>query len=119
MMQKLFLLNPNFKDEDLNNGEALYFCQHSAFIEGVLSYYPYLRGEIDIVYVDFKRPRKPIIDLVGEEHQSCPLLVISNIEFGNTATNNFNNKGKLHYTQDTLVMIQFWAFLYSTGTIHP
>jgi Protein of unknown function (DUF3088) len=32
--------------------------------------------EMDVTYVKFPRPRQPIVDLIGEENQSAPVLVI-------------------------------------------
>ena len=69
---RLFLLKPDFKDK----GE-LYFCPGCSLVEGVLSYYPHLRGELEISYVDFSRPRPAIVRLLGEENQSAPVLVLA------------------------------------------
>lgn len=73
-MKKLFLLKPGFRDVNLNP-ENIYFCPNCALIEGILSYYPQLKDEIEVTRVDFPRPRPAIIELVGEENQSCPVLV--------------------------------------------
>jgi hypothetical protein len=32
---------------------------------------------LDVRYVDFPRPRKEIVSLIGEANQSCPVLVIA------------------------------------------
>ena len=73
-MEKLFLLKPDF--QDINRGaENKYFCPHCAIIEGLLSYYPMLRNELEIHYVDFAHPRTDIVALIGEANQSCPVLV--------------------------------------------
>lgn len=73
---RLFLLNPNFKDERLGAESQFYFCPFNAMLEGVLHYYPELKDKLDITYVDFPRPRKPIIHLLGEENQGTPVLVL-------------------------------------------
>lgn len=70
----LFLLPPDFLDPE--EGEGPYVCPHCMAIEGLLSVYPPLRRELDIRYVPFKRPRTAIIEVIGEEHQSCPVLVM-------------------------------------------
>ncbi len=81
-MEKLFLLNPDF--QDINRGaEKKYFCPPCALIEGVLSFYPRLRNELEITYVDFVRPRPAIIELIGEENQGCPVLVLEDGSFVN------------------------------------
>ena len=72
----LFLLNPNFNDKRLTPLKQAYYCPHCAMIEGILHYYPELRDSVEIVYVDFPRPRNAIIELLGEENQGCPVLLI-------------------------------------------
>jgi Protein of unknown function (DUF3088) len=74
-MDKLFLLHPGFSDNERLPAGQTFYCPYSAFIEGVLAYYPDLRNKIEIHYVDFQRPRKEIIELLGEENQGCPLLI--------------------------------------------
>jgi hypothetical protein len=73
-MEKLFLLKADFEDLNRADGKK-YFCPECSPIEGLLSYYPRLRNEIEVHYVDFTRPRKILVDLIGEENQSCPVLV--------------------------------------------
>lgn len=71
----LFLLKSDFIDDKIHPSQKFY-CPHCAMIEGVLNYYPNLRSSLDIRYVDFDKPRLEIIELLGEAHQSCPVLVI-------------------------------------------
>ncbi len=67
----LFLLTGAF-DAD---GSGPWFCPDCAPIEGILTYFPELRGQLDIRYVDFPRPRGAMTALVGEAHQGCPTLL--------------------------------------------
>lgn len=39
--------------------------------------------QLDIQYIDFKKPRKELVDLLGIEHQSCPVLVLDDGKFIN------------------------------------
>lgn len=73
-MDKLFLLKPGFQDPARDTGKS-YYCPPCTLIEGVLSFYPELRQKLEVNYVDFKRPRPAIIELIGEENQSCPTLI--------------------------------------------
>ena len=73
MRDHLFLLKPGF--EDGGDGKR-YYCPHCTQIEGVLSFYPILRMEMDVTYIKFAHPRQPIVDLIGEENQSAPVLVV-------------------------------------------
>ncbi len=81
-MKKLFLLKADFKD--INRGDdKRYFCPDCVMIEGLLSYYPRLINEIEVKYVNFARPRQVLVDLLGEENQSCPVLVLEDGTFIN------------------------------------
>jgi hypothetical protein len=44
-------------------------------IEGVLACFPDLRSRLDIRYVDFPKPRRPIVEVAGEAKQGSPMLV--------------------------------------------
>ncbi len=81
-MKKLFLLKADFSDPNRADGK-LYFCPECTPIEGLLSYYPSLRDELEIIYVDYVRPRKMIVELLGEANQSCPVLVFDDGSFIN------------------------------------
>ena len=74
-MAKIFLLKPDFTDKKLSEN-TLYYCPYSAQILGVLNYYPRLYDELEVIFIDFERPRKGLVELVGEVSQGCPNLVI-------------------------------------------
>lgn len=96
-MKKLFLLKPDFKD--LKRGDDLsYFCPDCAIIEGLLSYYPRLRTELEVHYVDFIRPRQALIELLGEENQSCPVLILDNGSFLNEPDDIIAHLAEYHHT---------------------
>jgi Protein of unknown function (DUF3088) len=71
MRDTLFVLRPGFSDRG-----ARWFCPFSAQVMGFLTYYPEVRQTLDVVELEFPRPRKQIVDLVGEGHQGAPLLVL-------------------------------------------
>ncbi len=68
----LFLLKPGFEE----NGER-WFCPYCAQLAGFLEYFPAARATLDVREVDFARPRREIVELIGEEWQSCPVLVLA------------------------------------------
>jgi len=94
-MKKLFLLKADFQDVN-RNPEAKYFCRDCTPIEGLLSYYPELRNEIEVVYVDFARPRKVLVDLLGEENQGCPVLVLDDGSFINEISQIYEHLTRRH-----------------------
>lgn len=81
-MEKLFLIKADFLDANRADGKR-YFCPECSPIEGLLSYYPRLREELEVHYVDFNRPRRELIDLIGEANQGCPVLVLDDGTFIN------------------------------------
>ncbi|HLN72175.1 MAG: DUF3088 family protein [Methylococcaceae bacterium] len=93
-MKKLFLLKPDFKDVN-RNPESIYFCPNCGLIEGILSYYPKLLEDIEVHHVDFPRPRPAIVELLGEENQSCPVLILEDGTFIN------ETKDIIRYLVDT------------------
>lgn len=74
MKDQLFLLNPGFKD-DAGNGP--FYCGDSVPVEGLLSFFPALRHEVEVKYVDFKKPRAEVVSLIGAANQSIPVLVLN------------------------------------------
>ncbi len=72
MKDLLFLLAPGFPD-----GEGSpYYCPHCTIFEGLLALYPKLGGDLAVRRVGYSRPRPEIVELLGEEHQSCPVLIL-------------------------------------------
>lgn len=68
----LFLLKPGFSDGD----RGPFFCPGCAEMVGLLEFYPVLKTHLDVRYVNFPRPRPELAPLLGEENQSCPVLVL-------------------------------------------
>jgi hypothetical protein len=69
---KLLLLKPGFMDRD----QGPYYCPACATLEGLLGFYPQLRDALDVIYLDFPRPRAAVIAEIGEENQGLPALVL-------------------------------------------
>lgn len=118
MKSKLFLLNPNFKDNKTDNEEKVYFCPHCAMIEGVLQYYPQLKKLIEIYYVDFKKPRQAIVDLIGEENQSCPVLIVDFENKSNEETSYFNRYENKLFVNSTELITKYFSEKFGTGNLH-
>ena len=73
MKDRLYLLRPGF----VNAGLGPFYCSDSTPIEGMLSFFPKLRDLIEVSYLEFPRPRSALVTLLGEGHQSLPVLVLS------------------------------------------
>jgi hypothetical protein len=44
---------------------------------GFLSYNPDISQQLEIIYIDYKRSRPRIIEYLGEENQSSPVLPLN------------------------------------------
>jgi hypothetical protein len=69
---QLYLIRPHFLDQ----GKGPFFCPGCAQMIGLLDYYPALKQDLDVCLVDFQRPRPALVELLGEENQSCPVLIL-------------------------------------------
>lgn len=69
---RLFMLKPGYMD----GGQGPFYCPGSLKLEGLLSYFPQLRHALDVQTIEFPRPRKVLVDLIGEENQGAPVLVL-------------------------------------------
>ena len=71
----LYLLRPGFTDPAYP-GDTFY-CWHCALMEGVLASFPELAARIDVRRIAWPRPRREIVELLGEDNQSLPVLVLA------------------------------------------
>lgn len=71
MRDRLFVLRPSFAEKG-----STYFCPYSAQVIGFLAYYPQVRDSLDIIELDWDKPREPLASLLGPDHQAAPLLVL-------------------------------------------
>jgi len=117
-MAKLFLLKPDFTDKKLSEN-TLYYCPHSAQILGVLNYYPQLKDKLEVIFIDFQRPRKGLIELVGEENQGCPNLVISKAEVDpGDDLSYFSSFGDHYFVNSDELIARYLAEKYKIGVPH-
>lgn len=72
MKDRLFLLRADWTDQD-----RTWFCMACAAVEGFLAYYPAVRDQLDIAYLPYERPRRPVVDLLGEANQNLPTLILA------------------------------------------
>lgn len=111
----LFLLKPDFEDRKVSS-DQLFYCPDSAMVEGILFYYPQLRDCLEIKHVSFERPRTPIVELLGESNQLCPVLVVSDKTPGTDQFQQFND---LLFTNDKFEIATFLSKTFAVGTWHP
>ena len=72
----LFIIRAPFEDPEL---EGTWFCRDCATMEGALLANPHWGAHIDVKRLAYPRPRHEIIELLGEENQSMPVLVLADV----------------------------------------
>ena len=89
MTDTLYLLIPG---EDPNLPGEDYFCPPCAMVEGVLATSPHLGGNIEIRRIAWPRPRTEVVELLGEENQSLPMLLLAEGETSPHQTGTVNGR---------------------------
>ena len=115
---RLFLLNPGFEDSRLEPVNQKYYCPFNAMLEGVLGYYPELREKLEITYIDFPRPRKQIVEILGEENQGLPLLIIErrNLDLSSLKVREYEGVLFLAGSDE---IVKYFAMAFSIPLPHP
>jgi hypothetical protein len=115
-MQKdrLFTLKPDFTDR----GAGPFYCPGSLKIEGLLAYYPRLRDELDVIYVDFPRPRHEIVKLIGEENQGAPVLVLGEAAAAKARHPEVRSHGSVRFLNGSDNILEYIAQVYGVARPH-
>lgn len=71
----LFTIGAPFEDSKYPGQK--FFCRDCATLDGALALNPHWRECIDIRKVDYRKPRPDVIDVLGVENQSCPVLIFA------------------------------------------
>ncbi|MBB6571937.1 DUF3088 domain-containing protein [Xanthomonas arboricola] len=69
----LLLLEHDF--EDPKHAVRHFFCRHGWSLEATLPGIDGVRNRLEVRRIGFPRPRRDVIGLVGESHQTLPTLV--------------------------------------------
>ena len=112
MKDTVFVLSPGFADKG-----TTWFCPYSAQVIGFLTYYPQIRDTVDVVELTFPKPRHPLVDLVGEKHQSAPILVLGGapVQVPNVA---FGEENGHTFVEKTLEILRYLAATRSVPLPH-
>ncbi|KAB2892961.1 MAG: DUF3088 domain-containing protein [Kofleriaceae bacterium] len=104
MRDTLYVLRPGFSDKG-----AVWFCPYSAQVIGLLTYYPRLRETLDVVELDFMKPRYPVATLLGEDHQSLPVLVLGAGSPSSAKDVHVEEAGGVRYVSKTIEILRYLA----------
>jgi len=75
MRDTLYLLVPGF--EDPNYPGKTFYCWHCALMEGVLASFPELAARLEVRRIAWPKPRRALVERLGEANQSLPVLVLA------------------------------------------
>jgi hypothetical protein len=115
MRDRLYLLGPDF----LHGGEGPYFCPETALIEGMLAFYPRLRGLVDVHYIGFEKPRTEVARELGTDIQRCPILVLDEKPAETPAGVTIGAAHGRHYVWDETEICRYLAAVHQVGAPHP
>jgi hypothetical protein len=111
---RLYLLKPHFMDK----GNGPYFCPGCAQMAGLLEFYPVLKQKLEVRYLDFPRPRPKLVELLGEENQSCPVLVLKQAPAGLPAGIPVQQSKRHSFIEGADEIARYLAHAYGSGIPH-
>lgn len=111
---RLFMLNP-WVEED---GQGPYYCPDCGVVEGFLTYSPGIRDEIEIIAVDFPRPRPEIVKDLGLENQDSPVLVLDEAAQAPEGARQSLSTGKM-FIDDAIQICNFLGEQFNAVKPHP
>lgn len=76
----------------------------------MLAYFPAVRDRLDVRVVGFNRPRPAVVELLGEENQECPCLVLADAT--SSAGLPVKTYGNNHFINDHRAIIEYLARQY-------
>ena len=68
-------MHHNFADPVYDG--RMFYCEHCIIMEGVLSCFPDELAELQVERIPWPRPRQRVVDLIGEENQELPVLILA------------------------------------------
>jgi hypothetical protein len=111
---QLYLIRPDFLDQ----GKGPYFCPGCAQMVGLLDYYPTLKQHLDVCLVDYQRPRPALVKLLGEENQSCPVLILGTKPQGLPTDIKVLSANGRCFIDDVTSIANYLAHVHSIGIPH-
>lgn len=109
----LFLLSPGFED----GPGTSWFCPYCAKVEGLLAYAPALSGQIEVRRIAFARPRRELVELLGEQAQGCPVVVLAERHAGHPAAMRSAATGRAYIAESDRIL-DYLAETYATPRPH-
>lgn len=111
---RLILLQADFLDPAFPNQS--FYCWHCALMEGLLSCYPDMAAQIDVRRIPWPKPRAELVDLIGTENQSVPVLVLADDAPIGLETGSYRG---LRFVNDKDAILHALTVRYGIASPHP
>ncbi|MEO0909624.1 MAG: DUF3088 domain-containing protein [Pseudomonadota bacterium] len=111
---KLIILKPDFQDPAYP--DQTFYCWHCALMEGLLSCYPDMANKLDVQRISWPKPRQELIDLVGPENQSVPILILADDAPAGLETGSFNGR---RFVDEKDAILRALSIRYGIADPHP
>jgi hypothetical protein len=112
-LDQLYLLKHDFQDQG-----KTYYCPGCAEMIGLLEFYPALKRNIEIRYLDFARPRPELVSLLGEANQGSPVLVLATVPQNLPAHLKVQHANGHAFVADAREIGQYLAHVHGIGLPH-
>ncbi|WP_439373442.1 DUF3088 family protein [Bradyrhizobium sp. DASA03120] len=112
---QLFLLERSFADPSLPGRE--FYCWQCLLLDGVLSAFPRRAAMLDVRRVAWAKPRTALIERLGQDHQSAPVLILE--KGGGPAPENAKYANGLAYVDDPFAILHCLAVRHGFPALYP
>ncbi|MGY3473649.1 DUF3088 domain-containing protein [Bradyrhizobium ottawaense] len=111
---QLFLLERPFADPAFPGQQ--FYCWQCSLLEGVLSAFPSRAAKLDVRRIAWAQPRTALIERLGRDHQSVPVLIF---EKGSGIPDNTKYANGLAYVDEPFAILQLLAVRHGFPAPHP
>lgn len=101
--------DPAFPDQQ-------FYCWHCMLLEGLLARFPELTAALDVKRIPWPRPRHAVIEILGEEQQSLPVLIFAGDVANDLVSGEANG---LKFTDDKDMILQALTSRHGLPSPHP
>ena len=114
MANTLYLLKMPFKDAAVSDED--FYCWTCLLLDGLTQKFSEKLSELDIQRIEFLRPRQKVVDIVGPDNQSLPMLVLDDNVLIGRETGTF---GKTRFIKGKDEILDALTDIYAIPRQHP
>ena len=111
---RLILLKVDFDDPAYP--EKKFYCWHCVLMEGLLSSFPDMAAKLDVERISWPHPRKEVVDMIGPNHQSVPVLILADDAPSGLETGQY---GRYRFVDEKEAILHALTVRYGIPHPHP